>query len=91
MLVEDLSIFLGDFGEPANLNNCAQVTVIFSSNYDPMALGADGRSIVALGRTEELGTVLQGDRLEIRNLYYTVVSAEPIQDGKFTRLQLEEV
>lgn len=91
MLAEDLSIFLNDFGEQAVLNNTCLVTVLYGANYDPMALGADGRAITAVGRTDELGTVLQGDRLEIRNLYYTVATAEPIQDGQFTRLQLEEV
>lgn len=89
-MTEDLSIFLVDFGESATLNGDATVTVIFSNRYDPIAFGADGRSITAVGMTSDLGVIVQGDVFRLRETDFTVVSVEPIQDGQFIQLQLEE-
>ena len=89
-MTEDLSMFLVDFGESATINSIATVTVLFSNRFDPIAFGADGRMITMVGRTSELGTVVQRDVVRIRATNFTVVSVEPIQDGQFIELRLEE-
>ena len=65
------------------------VKVIFDDTFAAMELGAEGRSITALGKTSDLSTVSHGDEIAINSLTYRVVGVQPQGDGRFTLLVLK--
>jgi len=95
---ETLSLFLTDFGYPCTFNRrgetIAQTIGILDINGSPISLGdigAEGREIMLLCETAKISEVRNRDTVSIRGKDYLVISADPIDDGAFSKLQLKEV
>lgn len=89
MLVENLGLFLADFGVEATIPS-GIVKVLFDQDYAPMDLGAEGRSLVACGLSSQLQGLRHGSTITINAKSYRVVSVQPTGDGAFTDLILKE-
>jgi hypothetical protein len=91
MLNENLDTFLDldDFAVTATLNGVA-VKVIFDNTFAAFELGAEGRSITALGKSSDLINVSHGDEVSINQVDYSVVGVQPQGDGAFTLLILKQ-
>lgn len=91
MLNENLDTFLDldHFAVTVTLDGVA-VKVIFDDTFAAMELGAEGRSITALGKTSDLSQVSHGDAITINSLTYRVVGIQPQGDGAFTLLVLKQ-
>lgn len=89
MLVENLELFLADFGIEATIPT-GKVTILFDQDYAPLELGAEGRSLVACGRTSQLQNLRHGSTIIINAKTYRIVSVQPTGDGAFTDLILKE-
>ncbi|KXS91922.1 head-tail joining protein [Microcystis aeruginosa] len=90
MLNENLDTFLDldHFAVTATLNRVA-VKVIFDDTFAAFELGAEGRSITALGKSSDLINVSHGDEIRINQVDYSVVGVQPQGDGAFTLLILK--
>jgi hypothetical protein len=91
MLNENFDIFLDldHFAVTATLNGVA-VKVIFDNTFAAFELGAEGRSITALGKSSDLINVSHGDKVSINQVDYSVVGVQPQGDGAFTLLILKQ-
>lgn len=91
MLSENLDIFLDldHFAVTAILNGVA-VKVIFDNTFAAFELGAEGRSITALGKSSDLINVSHGDGIKVNNVDYSIVGVQPQGDGTFTLLILKQ-
>jgi sorbitol-specific phosphotransferase system component IIA len=85
---EDLNVFLVDFGIIAT-HQSSDFLVIFDEFHSPMELGAEGRSIVATAQTSDTENFHHGDTLTVNQQDYIIVGIRPIDDGKFTELDLK--
>lgn len=90
MLSENFDTFLDldHFAVTATLNGVA-VKVIFDDTFAAFELGAEGRSITALGKSSDLINVSHGDEISINQVDYSVVGVQPQGDGAFTLLILK--
>ena len=90
MLNENLDTFLDldHFAVTATLNEVA-VKVIFDDTFAAFELGAEGRSITALGKSSDLINAAHGDEISINQVDYSVVGVQPQGDGAFTLLILK--
>ena len=90
MLDENLDTFfnLDHFAVTATLNGVA-VKVIFDDTFAAFELGAEGRSITALGKSSDLINAAHGDEISISQVDYSVVGVQPQGDGAFTLLILK--
>lgn len=90
MLNENLDTFLdtSHFALTATLNGVS-VRVLFDDTFAAMELGAEGRSITALGKSSDLSNVSHGDPIVINSLTYRVAGVQPQGDGAFTLLILK--
>lgn len=90
MLNENLDVFLdtSHFAVTATLDGVS-VKVLFDDTFLAMELGAEGRSVTALGKTSDLGNANHGDPIVINSLTYRVAGVQPQGDGAFTLLVLK--
>lgn len=89
-LKENLDLFLEEFATTAVLDDGSSIRVIFDNEYDPMALEAEGRQIVACCKTSDTARAHHGSTLSIDKKTYTVVGIQPDMEGAFTDLILKE-
>jgi hypothetical protein len=89
--MEDLDVYLVAWGIPADLNGNT-IQVIFSDYHDDLFAGmAEGRSIFAKAKTEDILSASKGDLVVIEEKNYTIVDFERGRpNGEFTKLILEE-
>lgn len=95
---EDLDIFVaGEFSQKATVESASRVTElsgIFDDNYqamfDSFNQAAEGRNYCFKARTDQAAGIVHGDRLEINNRKFEVISTKPTYDGKLTELILKE-
>lgn len=87
-IVENLDVFFKDFGIVATFAS-SDFLVIFDEFHTQMDLGAEGRSIIATAKTSDTKNCNHGDTLTIEQRDYIIVGIRPIEDGKFTELDLK--
>jgi hypothetical protein len=91
MFNENLDAFLEDFGVIAVVNGGNNsFFVLFDEFHSRMDIGVEGRSLIATAKTENIANLNHGSMLIIANKSYEVVGIRPIDDGKFTELDLKE-
>lgn len=91
---ENLDLFLNEFADQATLTQgvtSTSIKVIFDRQYaGGLDINVEGRSLIALCKTSDVGTVRHGHTLTLATKVYTIVGVQPVQDGKFTELVLRE-
>lgn len=92
MIEENLDVFLSDFGVEISVVGATPFSFIgiFNESSSPMDLGAEGRAITVMVKTSDTLTLNHGSELEIGAKTYSIVGIRPINDGKFTELDLKE-
>lgn len=91
MFSENLDAFLEDFGVIAVVNSGNNsFFVLFDKFHSRMDIGIEGRSLIATAKTENIVNLNHGAIIVIENTKYEVVGIRPIDDGKFTELDLKE-
>lgn len=91
MLSEDLDVFLLDFSQQAILtigSTSKSISIIFDEEYTGMELGAEGRTITATCKTEDIDGINHRSLLILSGKTYKIVAVQPIMDGQFTQLIL---
>lgn len=90
-MIENLDAFLEDFGVIAEINGGNNsFFVLFDQFHSRMDIGIEGRSLIATAKTEDVVNLNHGTMIVIQNNKYEVVGIRPIDDGKFTELDLKE-
>lgn len=91
MFNENLDAFLEDFGVIAVVNGGnSSFFVFFDEFHSRMDIGVEGRSLIATAKTKDIANLNHGSMLIIADQMYQVVGIRPIDDGKFTELDLKE-
>lgn len=90
MLVENLDAFLQDFGVTAIDNDSNSFLVLFDQFHSQMDIGIEGRSLIATAKSEDVSNLHHGSELVIKDKIYEIVGIRPLDDGKFTQLDLKE-
>ena len=92
MFNENLAAFLEDFGVIAVVNggNSSSFFVLFDEFHSRMDIGVEGRSLIATAKSEDIANLNHGSMLIIADEMYEVVGIRPIDDGRFTELDLKE-
>ena len=89
-MLENLDAFLQDFGVTAIDNNSNSFLVLFDQFHSRMDIGMEGRSLIATAKSEDVINLNHGSELEIEDNTYKIVGIRPLDDGKFTELDLKE-
>lgn len=90
MIDEDLDVFFNEFAVTATLEDATEIKIIFDKRSDPMALGAEGREIIATCKSEDVANVTHNTTINIEGKTYTIIGINPEMDGKITKLILKE-
>jgi hypothetical protein len=89
-MLENLDAFLQDFGVTAIDNDSNSFLVLFDQFHSRMDIGMEGRSLIATAKSEDVINLNHGSELEIEDNTYKIVGIRPLDDGKFTELDLKE-
>jgi hypothetical protein len=89
-MIENLDAFLQDFGVTAIDNDSNSFLVLFDQFHSRMDIGMEGRSLIATAKSEDVINLNHGSELEIEDNTYKIVGIRPLDDGKFTELDLKE-
>jgi|688.fasta_scaffold254211_4 hypothetical protein len=91
-MIENFDAFLQDFGVTAIDNNSNSFLVLFDQFHSRMDIGMEGRSLIATAKSEDVINLNlnHGSELEIEDNTYKIVGIRPLDDGKFTELDLKE-
>ena len=107
MINENLDVFTsGEFGQLCLIDG-VEIWGIFDENYDTFfaenPLNSDGKNITLLVQTNRVGVsdrspvldeariVAHGNEVRVGDRLFSVVSIQPIDDGKFSNLILKEL
>ena len=90
-LTEDLDVFLADFGVSVTAGAVSSLGILDM----PMEVVA-GDQVLSIDykltvKTSDFGGLLYGDGITVDGVNYTVRSAQPIDDGRFTELFLMKI
>lgn len=90
-LTEDLDVFLADFGVNVTVGAVSSLGILDM----PMEVVA-GDQVLSIDykltvKTSDFGGLLYGDGITVDGVNYTVRSAQPIDDGRFTELFLMKI
>jgi hypothetical protein len=89
-MIENFDAFLQDFGVTAIDNDSNSFLVLFDQFHSRMDIGMEGRSLIATAKSEDVINLNHGSELEIEDNTYKIVGIRPLDDGKFTELDLKE-
>ncbi len=91
MFNEDLDAFLNEseFSTPITIEGITY-QCIFNIENAPMAVGAEGREIVATIKTSDAVGIKHDAIVEVNSQSYIVIGVQPFDDGVFTDLILRE-
>lgn len=89
-MIEDLDVFFNEFATTATLEDATEIEIIFDRSSDPMALGTEGRELMATCKSEDVTNVNHGSQIIIEFVNYTIIGINPEMDGKITELILKE-
>lgn len=88
-MIENLDAFLGDFGVMA-VSGSDSFLVLFDQFHSPMDIGVEGRSLMVTAKTQDVISLNHEAELIIEDKVYEVIGIRPLDDGKFTQLDLKE-
>jgi hypothetical protein len=89
-MIENFDAFLQDFGVTAIDNDSNSFLVLFDQFHSRMDIGMEGRSLIATAKSKDVINLNHGSELEIEDNTYKIVGIRPLDDGKFTELDLKE-
>ena len=91
MLTEDPDIFLNtaEFAVDATYDGATAVKVIFDNAYME-GVGIAGTNPVATGKASDFPAAAVGKTLVIAAVNYVIKNRQPVDDGLFVLLQLEQ-
>lgn len=88
-MIENLDAFLQDFGVAA-INGSNSFLILFDQFHSRMDINIEGRCLIATAKSKDVINLNHGSELEIEDKTYEVVGIRPLDDGKFTELDLKE-
>jgi len=89
-MLENLDAFLQDFGVTATDSSSNSFLILFDQFHSQMDISIEGRALIATAKSEDVTDFNHGSELTIEDKIYEIVGIRPLDDGKFTELDLKE-